>query len=65
MAKKDKKDSKDESLSFSNDERRKMIQNQLEDSIKRRDEYTTLIYKCQGALELLDSIKEENGKNND
>ena len=53
---------KDESISFSVDEKRKMIEDQLSNALKKRDEYTTLIFKCQGALELLEDMKED--KNN-
>ena len=55
---------KDESVSFSTEDRKKMIEDQLSTAIKKREEYTSLIFKCQGALELLDSI-ENDGKNND
>tara|TARA_R110002020_G_scaffold161061_4_gene345834 strand:+ start:2109 stop:2312 length:204 start_codon:yes stop_codon:yes gene_type:complete len=43
------------------EDRRDMINAQLENALKERDRVTTLIFKCQGALELLDSI--EKGKN--
>ena len=47
---------------ISEEDRRKMIEDQLSNALKKRDEYTTLIFKCQGALELLEDMKED--KNN-
>jgi hypothetical protein len=44
---------------ISKEDRRKMIEDQLKTAVQKRDEYTTLIFKCQGALELLDSMEEE------
>ena len=52
-----------ESLDISQDDRRNMINGQLENAVKERERLTTLIYKCQGALELLDSMAGE--KSND
>ena len=55
---------KDDATSFSKEDRRKMIEDQLSNAIKKREEYTSLIFKCQGALELLDTMESEE-KNND
>ena len=50
---------KEKDVLFPGEDRRKMIEDQLKTAVHKRDEYTTLIYKCQGALELLDSMNEE------
>ena len=41
------------------EDRRGIIQEQLEKAIIEREKLMSLIYKCQGALELLDSMKGE------
>ena len=41
-------------------ERKEQIQKQLQNAIKQREEYTSLIFKCQGALELLDTMEASN-----
>ncbi len=55
VEKKDKVESKDKSL----EDKRKSIESQLENALKKREEYTNLIYKCQGALEFLDSMEKD------
>ena len=37
--------------------RRELVKKQLEEAIMEREKLTSLIYKCQGALELLDSME--------
>ena len=44
------------------EDRRGIIQEQLEKAIMEREKLMSLIYKCQGALELLDSME---GKKSD
>ena len=44
------------------EDRRDIVQGQLEKAIMEREKLMSLIYKCQGALELLDSME---GKDND
>ena len=56
MEKESKGESKDKSL----EDKRKAIESQLENALNKREDYTTLIYKCQGALEFLDSMEVEN-----
>ena len=55
--------SKKEESSVSTEDRKKQIQKQLEHAVKQREEYTSLIFKCQGALELLETMDAE--KSND
>ena len=42
------------------EDKRVAIQKQLENAMQKRDEYHALVYKCQGALELLDSMEKDN-----
>ena len=59
--KKVEKAKNEDSIDFSVEDRRKMIKEQLEKAVIEREKLMSLIYKCQGALELLDSM----GKKND
>ena len=57
MEKKENKEQKFED--FSIEERRKMITEQLKSALSEREKYSTMIFKCQGALEALDGLKNE------
>ena len=63
--KKEEKQEKKESLNISVEDKKKMIQERLDNAMKERDGLTTLIFKCQGALELLDSMDNINFVNED
>ena len=56
---KTKKEKKEEVVEYSLEKRRTMVIEQLEKAMKEREKITTLIIKCQGALELIDSLDEE------
>ena len=53
------KKEKEKEVPISKEDRKKMVEDQLKVAVQKRDEYTHLIFKCQGALELLDSMGEE------
>ena len=62
--KKVEKTKKEDPMNFSVEDKRKMIKEQLEKAVIEREKLMSLIYKCQGALELLDSMEnkeEDNG----
>ena len=63
--KKEEKQEKKESLDISIEDRKIMIQERLDNAMKERDNLTSLIFKCQGALELLDSMDNINFVNED
>jgi hypothetical protein len=44
---------------FSIEERRKMITEQLKSALAEREKYSTMVFKCQGALEALDGLKND------
>ena len=60
--KKVEKTKKEDPVDFSAEDRREMIKDQLEKAVMEREKLMSLIYKCQGALELLDSME---GKKSD
>ena len=60
---KDKKEENKEEITI--EEKRKMIQDRLDNAVSERDKLTSLIFKCQGALELLDSMDNINFINQD
>jgi hypothetical protein len=40
------------------EDRKQMIKDQLEKAVMEREKLMSLIYKCQGALELLDDMED-------
>ena len=58
MEKANKAKIKDKDSSMSIEDRKLQIQRQLEQAYKKREEYNALIFKCQGALELLENLEE-------
>ena len=54
--------SEDEKLGkvLSTEQKRDNIESQLKEAIERREEYTRVIFKCQGALELLATMESDN-----
>ena len=58
MAEKVKIKDKDSSMTI--EERKQQIQQQLQQAVQKREEYIALIFKCQGALELLENLEENN-----
>ena len=61
--KKEEKQEKKESLDISIEDRKQMIKDQLEKAVREREKLMSLIYKCQGALELLDSMENKEADN--
>ena len=61
--KKVEKAKKEEPTDFSVEDRRQMIKDQLEKAVMEREKLMSLIYKCQGALELLDSMENKEEDN--
>ena len=61
--KKEEKQEKKESLDISIEDRKQMIKDQLEKAVMEREKLMSLIYKCQGALELLDSMENKEEDN--
>ena len=61
--KKVEKTKNEDSIDFSVEDRRKMIKEQLEKAVIEREKLMSLIFKCQGALELLDSMEEKKDNN--
>ena len=58
MAEKAKIKDKDSSMTI--EERKQQNQQQLQQAVQKREEYIALIFKCQGALELLENLEENN-----
>jgi len=56
-----KKVKKEDALSFSIGERKDMIKQQLQQALNEREKYNNLVFKCQGALELLEGMDGEKG----
>ena len=61
--KKDKEIKKEDSIEFSLNERRNMIQDQLKQALLDKEREIVLIHKCHGALELIDSMEEKKEDN--
>ena len=61
--KKDKEIKKEDSIEFSLNERRNMIQDQLKQALLDKERLIVLIHKCHGALELIDSMEEKKEDN--
>ena len=61
--KKVEKAKKEESIDISVEDRRQIIKDQLEKAVMEREKLMSLIYKCQGALELLDSMENKEEDN--
>ena len=61
--KKDKEIQKEDSVEFTLEERKNMIQDQLKQALLDKERVTVLIHKCHGALELIDSMEEKKEDN--
>ena len=61
--KKDKEIKKEDSIEFTLEERKNMIQDQLKQALLDKERLIVLIHKCHGALELIDSMEEKKEDN--